>query len=223
MPRLTRFLQLVAKPHLLSIGARFESCRSYRRRRFSPDAAQHGLGGNGFTIRVPAKPAGYGMVSFNSDLADDDWETYKDNYMGRLEVVACLVDAAAGRNAKLPSKKIELSSREHQALTWAARGRTASEIGDIMGVSYATARSHLEGARRRLDCQNVTHAVASALAIGVISPMALKGFRSRRIHGQGGIRRGGRSLIPASVLLNFGRLRAGSGLGARLPSGSFIF
>jgi DNA-binding CsgD family transcriptional regulator len=143
---------------------------------FFADAADHGLGSNGLTIPVPAKPSGYGMVSFNSDLADADWEAFKLQYMGKLEVVACLVDSAAGRNAKLPSKRIDLSNREHQALTWAARGRTASEIGDIMGVSYATARSHLEGARRRLACENVTHAVATALAIGLISPTALKGF-----------------------------------------------
>jgi DNA-binding CsgD family transcriptional regulator len=143
---------------------------------FFADAADYGLGGNGFTVRVPSKPTGYGMVSFNSDLADADWDEFKYVYMGKLEAVACLVDSAAGRDAKLPSKRIELSKREQQALIWAARGRTASEIGEIMGVSYATARSHIEGARRKLDCKNVTHAVATALAIGLIPPIALKGF-----------------------------------------------
>ncbi len=143
---------------------------------FFADATEHGLGVNGFSIRVPAKPTGYGMVSFNSDLADADWDAYKDLYMGKLEVVACLVDSAAGRNAKLPSKRIELSRREHQALIWVARGKTAAEIAKIMEISYATARSHLEGARRKLDCENVTHAVATALAIGLIPPAALRGF-----------------------------------------------
>jgi LuxR family transcriptional regulator, quorum-sensing system regulator CinR len=143
---------------------------------FFSDAADHGLGGNGFTIPVPDMSSGYGILSFNSSLSDADWEAYKDLYMGQLELVACLIDAAAIRNARLPSKKIDLSKREHQALTWSARGRTASEIAEILGVSYATARSHLEGARRKLECENVTHAVATALAIGLISPIALKGF-----------------------------------------------
>ena len=143
---------------------------------FFADAADHGIGCNGFTIRVPAKSTGYGMVSFNSELADADWETFKDLYMEKLEIVACLVESAAGRNAKLASRKIELSKREHQALSWAARGKTASDIAEIMGVTYQTARSQLEGARRKLDCENVTHSVAKALAIGLITPMTLKGF-----------------------------------------------
>lgn len=143
---------------------------------FFADAAEHSIGSNGFTIPVVATPIGYGMVLFNSDLADADWEAFKLLYMEKLEVVACLIDSAAGRNLKLPSKKIALSKREHQALTWAARGRTAAEIAEILGVTYATARAHLEGARRKLACENVTHAVATALAIGLISSMALKGF-----------------------------------------------
>ena len=175
MPRLIPFSRLASRLLHLLIGASFREA-SPQSAAFFADAADHGIGGNGFTIPVPAKPIGYGMVSFNSDLADADWEAFKLLYMEKLEVVACLVDSAAGRNAKLPSKKIELSKREHQALTWAARGKTASEIAEIMGISYATARSHLEGARRKLACENVTHAVATALAIGLISSMALKGF-----------------------------------------------
>ncbi|MGO9744477.1 MAG: helix-turn-helix transcriptional regulator [Roseiarcus sp.] len=143
---------------------------------FFADAADHGIGGNGVTIPVPVKPSVFGVVSFNSGLEDAEWEAFKHLHMGKLEAVACLTASAGERYTKLPSKRIELSKRELQALSWAARGRTASEIGEIMGVSYATARSHLEGARRKLECENVTHAVATALAIGLIPPAALRGF-----------------------------------------------
>ena len=148
---------------------------STRSTEFLADAIAHGVGRNGLTIPVPLTPTAYAMVSFNSDLPDGEWHAYKKCNMAKLEIVACLIEAAAARNSKLPSRKIDLSNREHQALSWAARGKTAAEIGEIMGISYATARSHLEGARRKLDCDNVTHAASTALATGLISPMALKG------------------------------------------------
>ncbi len=142
---------------------------------FFADAAAHGVGINGVSIPVRQRAPGIGMVSFNSDLPDDEWDAFRQRHMAKLEVVACLVDGAAGVNAKLAAKAVDLSKREHQTLIWAARGKTSHEIAEIMDISYASVRSYQDAARRKLACRNVTHAVATALATALIHPLAIRG------------------------------------------------
>ncbi|MGO9420946.1 LuxR family transcriptional regulator [Roseiarcus sp.] len=142
---------------------------------FFADALEHGVGPNGVTVPVRGRPGGFALVSFSSNLPDAEWEAFKTRHLAKLKVMACLVDVAASINAKLASKHVELSKREHEALMWAARGKTSAETADIMNISYASVRTYIETARRKLSCENVTHAVASALAIGLIPAQALKG------------------------------------------------
>ena len=146
---------------------------------FFADAAAHGVGVSGITIPVRNRPKGFALVSFASDLPDDEWKTYKLIYMSKLEVMAGIIDAAAQVNTKLPSKHIVLSRREEQALIWAARGKTSSEIADIMNLSYGTVRSYIESARCKLSCVNLAHTVAFAVAVGLIPAQALKGTDPR--------------------------------------------
>ena len=151
---------------------------------FFADAREHDVGVNGLTIPVRSRPGGFALVSFTSALGDADWEAYKLRHMARLELMSCLLDAAANVNTKLASSQIQLSRREHEALTWAARGKTASETASIMTISYASVRTYIETARRKLGCQNVTHAVAAALATGLIAPLTLKGIDPRGFTGK---------------------------------------
>jgi DNA-binding CsgD family transcriptional regulator len=145
---------------------------------FMADAAQHGIGVNGVTIPVRNLPNGVGLVSFTSDLAGQDWDEYMQRFIGKLQVLACLIDAASSVKTKLSSNAIELTKREEEALVWAARGKTANEAANIMSVSYASVKTYLENARRKFGCTNVTHAVAAAIAAGVIPPQVLKGTNS---------------------------------------------
>lgn len=55
-----------------------------------------------------------------------------------------------------------LSAREHDCLTWAAKGKTYAEIGAILGISFASVKNYLDAARYKLHAANVTHAVAIA-------------------------------------------------------------
>ncbi len=146
---------------------------------FLADAAEHGVGVNGVSVPIRNRPKGFALVSFSSDLSDREWEAYKLKYMMKLEVMSGLIDNAAQIKTRLPSTQIELSRREDQALTWAARGKTSAETADIMNVSYASVRTYLESARSKLCCANLTHTVASAVAIGLIPAQALKGTDPR--------------------------------------------
>jgi len=56
-----------------------------------------------------------------------------------------------------------LSRRQRQCLTLAGQGRRDREIADALGISLATVRNHLVGARRRLKARNTAQAVAVAI------------------------------------------------------------
>jgi LuxR family quorum sensing-dependent transcriptional regulator len=62
-----------------------------------------------------------------------------------------------------------LSARERDVLVWASQGKSAREIGEILGIAKATVDSHTQSAAHKLGASNRTHAVALALLSGVIS------------------------------------------------------
>jgi len=65
-------------------------------------------------------------------------------------------------SAELSSDSV-LTHRQQECLKWSARGKTMSEIGTILGISERTVLFHLQDARRRLDAQTITQAVAMAI------------------------------------------------------------
>jgi len=66
---------------------------------------------------------------------------------------------------------LHLSEREIECLTWAALGRTDTEIGPIIHRSPTTARFHIDNAVRKLGARNRTQAVAIAAQRGLIHPL----------------------------------------------------
>jgi LuxR family quorum sensing-dependent transcriptional regulator len=61
-----------------------------------------------------------------------------------------------------------LTDRERDVLSWAARGKTASETADILHISEQTAEGYIRNALSKLNATNKTHAVAKAIYLGVI-------------------------------------------------------
>lgn len=56
-----------------------------------------------------------------------------------------------------------LTQRQLEVLTWVARGKSASEIGDILRIAKRTVDEHVQVAMRKLGVANRTQAVAIAL------------------------------------------------------------
>lgn len=65
----------------------------------------------------------------------------------------------------------ELTERELEVLSLVASGHTDTEVGDLLLISVATARTHMEHVRRKLDARSRTEAVARALTLGLIRPI----------------------------------------------------
>lgn len=141
---------------------------------FFADALNHSVGRNGFSIPLRNRRGAVAVVSFSSDLPRDEWEAYKSANMKSLKLLSVLIDSAAHINFKLPAFPVHLSNREEQCLLWAARGKTYQEIAEILGLAFGSVKTHLDAARHKLHCMNLTHAAAVAFATGVIPAQALK-------------------------------------------------
>jgi DNA-binding CsgD family transcriptional regulator len=63
-----------------------------------------------------------------------------------------------------------LSPRELECLQWAAQGKSAWAIGQILKVSRRTAAFHLDNARAKLGVQNLRQAVALLVAAATPKP-----------------------------------------------------
>ena len=141
---------------------------------FISDAAKHRVGRQGISIPVRNRAGAPSLVSFSSDCSTDEWASYKFANMAKLQQLALLIDSAANINRKRPAAPVKLSRREEQCLIWAARGKTFGEVADILKISFGSVRARLDTARHKLHCINLTHAVAVAIATGVIPAKALK-------------------------------------------------
>ena len=68
-----------------------------------------------------------------------------------------------------PASEHALTSREREALWWAAQGKSAWEIGEILHIAKRTVDEHTQKAARKLGAVNRTQAVAIALRERLIS------------------------------------------------------
>ena len=111
---------------------------------------------------------------FLTALGDHDnelkgWQLGADDYLTKpvdYDVLAALISARLARVARsaIWPKHVGLREREVEALTWAARGKTFWEIGEILGLSKRTVEFHLENARRKLGVATRTQALIKAAA-----------------------------------------------------------
>jgi len=61
-----------------------------------------------------------------------------------------------------------LTPRELESLRWTMEGKTAWELGNILGISERTAVLHVNNATHKLGCVNKHQAVLKALRFGLI-------------------------------------------------------
>ena len=66
--------------------------------------------------------------------------------------------------------KQSLTTRENEILLWLARGKTKSEISDILFISESTVKRHCENIFKKLEVNNVPFAVLKAVRTGLIRP-----------------------------------------------------
>jgi DNA-binding NarL/FixJ family response regulator len=77
--------------------------------------------------------------------------------------------AGVARNELWP-RQIDLNDREVETLTWAARGKTSSEIAQILGLSKRTVDFHIDNARTKLGAATRVEAAIKATTGRLIEP-----------------------------------------------------
>jgi LuxR family quorum sensing-dependent transcriptional regulator len=93
------------------------------------------------------------------DIAAETAQALQLAGMVLVERLITFEDAAA------PPAEPALTPRERDAILFVAEGKTDWEIAAILTVSEATARFHVDNARRKLGAVNRAHAVARFLAL----------------------------------------------------------
>ena len=117
---------------------------------------------------------------FLTALADRDSELKgrrlgADDYVTKpidFDVLEAVIVARLSRVARndVWSRLVDLSDREIECLTWSARGKTSSEIAQILDLSKRTVDFHIENARRKLNVATRIEAVVKAAAGRLIDP-----------------------------------------------------
>jgi DNA-binding NarL/FixJ family response regulator len=86
-----------------------------------------------------------------------------------LDTIIAARLAGVARTGLLP-KLAKLNDREVEVLTWVARGKTSSEIAQIVGLTKRTVDFHIDNARTKLGAATRTEAVIKANSGRLIEP-----------------------------------------------------
>jgi DNA-binding CsgD family transcriptional regulator len=122
--------------------------------------ATHLPGGGHFFVGVDRDQALPGCSSEVSRLAAD----LSLFVMHAQDVALRVLMPEASSRADVPT----LTSRELESLRWTMEGKTAWEVGRILGISEQTAVRHFNNATHKLGCVNKLQAVLKAFRMELI-------------------------------------------------------
>ncbi|MDB5698605.1 MAG: hypothetical protein JWN69_1409 [Alphaproteobacteria bacterium] len=127
--------------------------------------------GEGFTIPVHVPGEYRGSCSFAARSLDN----LVPDALPIAQLIGTFAFEAARRivrdrrSDQFSGQVPDLTDRQLDCITLAARGKTDWEIGRILGISQATAHEHIESARKRYSVSKRMQLVIRALADGQIS------------------------------------------------------
>ncbi|CUH75921.1 putative transcriptional activator protein TraR [Tritonibacter multivorans] len=143
---------------------------AYRR-----DAMSHGVGRQGYSVPLRGPGGQYAVLSVTSDWAEPVWDAFKDasgrdlillgHYLNRVVLELSTEPDRAGDAMEGQA----LSPRELASLALLAEGKSRAKAAEALDISEHTLRVYIETARKKLGAQNTTHAVAKAVATGLIA------------------------------------------------------
>ncbi len=101
-------------------------------------------------------------------LGADDYVTKPVDF----DILTTIISARLARVARTAiwPRRVNLTEREVETLTWAARGKTSLEIAQILGLTKRTVDFHIDNARVKLNTTTRMHAAVKAAAGQLIEP-----------------------------------------------------
>lgn len=143
--------------------------RSNRLRKFFGEAKEFGLGHNGLTIPIRGRMGEQALFTITSDTPVQEWAGTLRAFMRDFQVLGFHAHQMILRSESVVEDPVKLSPREVECLKWAAAGKTVAETAIILSLADKTVRFYLDLARVKLNATNITHAVAKALRLNLIS------------------------------------------------------
>ena len=139
-------------------------------RSFLGEAGDNGIGNQGYSIPIRGPSGQFALFTINHRASDDAWKVYRDEHLADLILLAHFINQKA-LEIERGSDRVEvqkLSPREIDALTLLATGMNRAQAAETLSISEHTLRVYIESARFKLGATNTTHAVARALAYGLL-------------------------------------------------------
>jgi len=139
-------------------------------RQFLGEALGNGIGNQGYSVPIRGPSGQFALFTINHRASDQSWQTFRDEHLADLILLAHFINQKALEiergSDRVPMQK--LSPREIDALTLLATGMNRAQAADTLAISEHTLRVYVESARFKLGATNTTHAVARALACGLL-------------------------------------------------------
>lgn len=140
-------------------GAERDLDLSSSQQQLMDEASQFGIR-RGFTIPIHDRRGLFAALTFATDEGKPLFFKMIERYDLTLRLIAMVFHVYA--RERLPAAGtvdgVALSRREIECLEWAARGKSAWDIGHILGISQRTATFHLDNAKKKLGVRTVTQA-----------------------------------------------------------------
>jgi LuxR family transcriptional regulator, activator of conjugal transfer of Ti plasmids len=127
---------------------------------------------HGLTIPIHDRQGKVATLTISAGGSRSAFHERVEQYRHELHLIAIYLHARL-RNAALPpvlSLRPCLTQRERSCLQWVARGKSASDIAEIIRVSRRTVVFHTENAKRKLGVATAQQTVAMRLMYDIISP-----------------------------------------------------
>lgn len=136
------------------------------------DAMAHGLGNQGWSIPIWGPQGEFALFAVNHMADDAAWAEFTAKNAKDLLIVSHSMHQQAMRiiNDETEPPTTELSPRERETLMQLSLGHSRAAVAVALQISENTLRAYIDSARHKLGAANVTHAVALALARGIIVP-----------------------------------------------------
>lgn len=139
-------------------------------RAFQKDAIAHGVGNQGYSIPIRGPNGQFALFTVSHSCGDEEWSDFTETNRKDLILLAHYFNKKAlelepGRN---PEAGQPLSPREVETMTLLAMGYSRAQVANTLSISENTLRVYIESARHKLGAMNTTHAVARAMARGII-------------------------------------------------------
>ena len=151
------------RPYFWSEAALLPNLTPEERQYLQRAAAQNLGEGIGIPVFGPAGRNGYAALGFGSlerPSGDEALELQAAAQMGHLAYCRLLLK-------DLPNGT-SLSAREREILRWVARGRTNSQIADVLQLSRNTVETYIRRCFEKLDVNDRVSAALRGIALGMV-------------------------------------------------------